>query len=215
MSRELQYPHFLECTEFTEDEFWKNLFEDLSFAETPNGCFISKGHLQSTIKGREFIYKIKADDDPFIVYSTLTDIFTKKLKISSPTDVELSKVGLSSEECETWTSIKKKTIKDIIITNFVIDMSKQYNISVKKTKVLMDMITLFMSLKIISNTDIEYSNGKILSIIGLSYSPTLNTFKYDKSFEIDNVNMEINDDTSDMGLEWKKLIINLDKAGDY
>jgi len=211
MPKELIYPHFINCVEFIEDEFWKNIFEDLTFGETPNGCYISKKHLQSTVKGREFIYKIKPDDDPFVVYTTLIDIFTNRMKIVSPTDVEISRQSINDDECDTWSSIKKKSIKDIIITNFVIDMTNKYDIPKKKSKILLDMITLFMSLKIIGNNDINYNDGKITSINGLVYDEKRNTFKMDKNIEVECTAAELNEDNKQMVDEWKKLLKDLDK----
>ena len=56
--RVLAYPCFLSCTEYTEDEYWKNIFEDLAFGITPQGAYISKNYIISNTKNKEFVYKI-------------------------------------------------------------------------------------------------------------------------------------------------------------
>ena len=35
IKKEIIYPVFLECCEFSSDTFWANVFEDLAYGKTP------------------------------------------------------------------------------------------------------------------------------------------------------------------------------------
>ena len=57
IKRDIIYPVFLKTIQYTEDIFWKDTFENLSYSICPNGSYISKGFLCSSVKGNEFVYK--------------------------------------------------------------------------------------------------------------------------------------------------------------
>ena len=59
IKREIIYPIFLECCQFTDDKFWENVFEDLAYGKTPYGTYISKDFLCCSYKKKEFSYKIE------------------------------------------------------------------------------------------------------------------------------------------------------------
>ena len=42
---ELVYPFFLKCCEYTDDIFWKFVFEDLAYGKSPYGTYITKNFL--------------------------------------------------------------------------------------------------------------------------------------------------------------------------
>lgn len=55
--REILYPIFLACCKYTTDTFWKGIFEDLAYGQSPLGTYIYNGYLSCKIKGKEFNYK--------------------------------------------------------------------------------------------------------------------------------------------------------------
>ena len=55
MKRELLYPFFIDCCAFTEDKFWKSVFEDLAYGIAPYGAYVSKGAIMCNYKDKEFI----------------------------------------------------------------------------------------------------------------------------------------------------------------
>jgi len=214
MSKELLYPHFLNCVDYTDDEFWKGVFEDMAFGETPQGIYISKNHVQCNVKGKEFVYKIKPDDNSGKVFSDLFNLFTTKIKLSSPTEMAASRQIVENESDivnELWSSIKKKSIKDIIITNYVIEISKEYDLPREESKRLLDMIILFITLKIISSQDIIYKNGHIKDISGLSFNREERTFKFDRDLDIDLSPIDTFNTDKQMIDEWKRFILGLEK----
>ena len=62
MKKELLYPIFLECCQYTSDIFWENIFEDLAYGKTPYGTYVSKNFLICNNKKKNFSYKITFND---------------------------------------------------------------------------------------------------------------------------------------------------------
>ena len=62
IKKEIIYPIFLECCQYTTDIFWENVFEDLSYGKTPYGTYITKDFLCCNYKEKEFSYKIEKNN---------------------------------------------------------------------------------------------------------------------------------------------------------
>lgn len=173
MKKELVYSIFLECSKYTEDSFWKCVFEDLAYGKSPYGSYISKGFIYSIYKGKEFSYKIDSFKDPESIFNELYFIFTKKLGIYSLEDRSRNKINLEDSNIRNmdWNSIKKKNIKDFVIESYVIDMMKSFTLTIQQSKKLLSIINIAFIFKKLTNEDITFSNGKILKIKGISFKP--------------------------------------------
>ena len=87
--KEIIYPVFLECCQYTNDIFWENIFEDLAYGKTPYGTYISKDFLCCNYKDKEFSYKIEKKPSNQL-YSDIYGLLHKKLGLLSQRD----KIGL-------------------------------------------------------------------------------------------------------------------------
>lgn len=174
--RDVLYPIFLKCLPYVEDEFWKDTFEELSYGNCYQGSYLSKGFLCSNVKGREFVYKF-IDKEPEKIYFDISKLLKDKLNIMSKNDrkilitefeeVEKNLKNLKNTE---WNDIKKKSTKDILFQNFLIDAKKKYELRDSQLKCLYNSINLGLMLKSIKNTDIIYKNGEIQEIKGFVFS---------------------------------------------
>lgn len=174
--RDVLYPIFLKCLPYVEDEFWKDTFEELSYGNCYQGSYLSKGFLCSNVKGREFVYKF-IDKEPDKIYFDISKLLKDKLNIMSKNDrkilitefeeVEKNLKNLKNTE---WNDIKKKSTKDILFQNFLIDAKKKYELRDSQLKCLYNSINLGLMLKSIKNTDIIYKNGVIHEIKGFLFS---------------------------------------------
>ena len=174
--RDVLYPIFLKCLPYVEDEFWKDTFEELSYGNCYQGSYLSKGFLCSNVKGREFVYKF-IDKEPEKIYNDISKLLKDKLNIMSKNDrrllitefeeVEKNLKNLKNTE---WNDIKKKSTKDILFQNFLIDAKKKYELRDSQLKCLYNSINLGLMLKSIKNTDIIYKNGEIQEIKGFVFS---------------------------------------------
>lgn len=176
VKRDILYPIFLKTIQYTEDNFWKDTFENLAYSICPSGSYISKGFLCSNIKGKEFVYKF-IDKEPERIYNDIYSLLKLKLNIMSKN--ERSILLKEFEEVEenirkiktcTWNEIKKKGIKDILLQNFLIEMKKKYELRITQIRKLYNLINLCIILKSISTSDIEYTDGEIKSINGIFFS---------------------------------------------
>jgi hypothetical protein len=176
IKRDIIYPIFLKTIQYTEDNFWKDTFENLSYAICPSGSYISKGFLCSSMKGKEFVYKF-IDKEPERIYNDIYSLLKLKLNIMSKN--ERSILLKEFEEVEenirkiktcTWNEIKKKGTKDILLQNFLIEMKKKHELRIGQIKKLYNLINLCMILKSISTCDIDYTDGEIKSINGITFT---------------------------------------------
>jgi len=127
IKREIIYPIFLECCQFTDDKFWENVFEDLAYGKTPYGTYISKDFLCCSYKKKEFSYKIEKKL-PKDVYNDVYDLLTNKLGLLSPLEKSKKRKIFKdieediTESRKNWNDIKKKNIKELLIELYVARM---------------------------------------------------------------------------------------------
>ncbi len=174
VKKELIYPFLLKCCDIPSEQFWKNIFEDLAYGQAPYGAFISKGFLTCTYKGKAFSYKL-VESNPSALYRDIYELFTQKLGIFSASEHNRQKLIFEQmeqsirERREDWSKIRKKNVKDLIIESYVVDMKKQHNLSYVQARKLAAIIYLALQFKTVTNKDINYSAGEIVSIDGISF----------------------------------------------
>lgn len=202
--RELKYPHFLKCIEFTDDIFWKNVFEELSFGVPPYNTFIKKDYIISNVKNKEFNYKINREEDTYKVFVNLYELLYNKFGLIS--DIQLKEDELNFENQN-----KKKVLKNSVIEEFCTRKSKEYNLDIKDTKKIINYINLSLVIRNINSNDIEYDdNGYIIQINGIDFNN--DEIILDDIFE--NTSYTNNDIITDYELminNWTKYINNLIK----
>lgn len=176
IKRDVIYPIFLKCIPYTEDSFWKDTFEELSYGNCYQGSYINKGFICSNIKGKEFVYKF-IDKEPEKIYNDISKLLKERLNIMSKNDrkilineFEEVEKKLKNTKNIDWNDIKKKSLKDILFQNYLIEMKKTYELRDIQLKRLYNSINLGLMLKSIKNYDIIYENGKIIEINGISFS---------------------------------------------
>lgn len=176
LKREVNFPIFLKCLSIAEDLFWKEIFEDFSYGVCYNGTYISKGFLCSNLKGREFMYRFLDKNDPKKLYNDITKILKEKLNIMSNNDrkklieeLETIESNLRSIKNVEWSCIKKKSIRDILFQNFLINMKNIHHLTDSQIKKIYNFINLGLMLKSIKNSDITYEDGEIKNITGIDF----------------------------------------------
>lgn len=175
LKKEIVYPIFLECCQYTSDTFWENVFEDLAYGKSPYGTYISKDFLCCSYRKKDFSYKIERQD-PRKVYDEVHTLLVTKLGLVSPQErVKQKKLFAEYENTmrfsrNSWSSIRKKSIKELLIELFVTRMKNKYSLTLKQSRYLLSVIFMAMVFKVITSDDIEYENGSIQSIDGIEFS---------------------------------------------
>jgi hypothetical protein len=176
MTRDLLYPIFLEVSKEEKDNFWKYIFEDLAFGICPYGTYINKGFLCCNFKGKEFNYKIDVNNIE-LSHKNVKNLLKTKLGLSSSQDKMILLQDFIKSENEMqdlmnmkWSFIKKKSIKDLLIENYMIKMKKEHHLSEKQVKSAFFYIQTGILFRFITSKDINYSNGVIENIDGIDFS---------------------------------------------
>ena len=172
VKNEIIYPIFLECIKYCVDSFWESVFEELVYGKPPYGTYISKDFIYCSYKGKEFSYKIEKKDSK-VMYDELYELFFVKLglldKIKKKVDFYNFEKNIKENRNKCWSNIRKKNVKDLYIENYVIDMKKKHNLTLKEARHLLSMISIGMIFKVISHKDIIYENGVIENIRGITF----------------------------------------------
>jgi len=166
---------FLECAEWTLDPYWKDIFKQCSTGKFPKGLRMMKDGSLVVFYGKtkDIIY---LNDDPKTIFQIMIKIFKEKLGLMSDRDVkkqhdeitelkETLKEGFSG----TWKQIKPKNTRNTLLLNFVIDCQKIHNLSQKTSERLISVIHAGFIFKSITSDDIDYSDGIIHNIKGLTF----------------------------------------------
>ena len=219
VKKEIIYPIFLECCQHADDIFWENIFEDLAYGKAPYGTYISKDFLCCGYKKKEFSYKIEKKNVETI-YREVYTLLTKKLGLLSQREkVKKKKVFTDLEDSlsntrKKWVDIKKKNMKELLIELYVTRMKTKHQLSIKQAKYLISIILIAIVFKVITATNIDYSDGRINSIEGIDFIKKQMIIKHDLySLEV-NFAPHIFVDKKTMSDNWEKFLENLRKISD-
>lgn len=216
IKREIIYPIFLECCQFTDDKFWENVFEDLAYGKTPYGTYISKDFLCCSYKKKEFSYKIEKKL-PKDIYNDVYELLTNKLGLLSPLEKSKKRKIFKdieediTESRKNWNDIKKKNIKELLIELYVARMKNKHSLTLKQARYLLSIIFVGMIFKVITNKDVDYKNGKIENIDGIEISHKKIDVKKDLYNLDNNFTPTIILDKNLMYDNWEKYLKELKK----
>jgi len=216
VNREIVYPIFLECCSYATDTFWESVFEDLVYGKPPFGTYITKDFLCCNIKNKEFSYKIE-NKDPEILYNQIYELLNKKAGILSRVEQITQKKAFTDMEENindsllNWNDIRKKNIKELLIELYVIRMKKEHNLTLNQTKYLHSVILMAIVFKVITSSDIIYSDNKINSINGIEFVNNDFIIKKDMYYNVNN--FTINDVLCKKSFpeRWEKFLKELRK----
>ena len=217
IKREIIYPVFLECCQFTIDVFWQNIFEELAYGKTSYGIYISKNFICCNQKKKEFSYKIE-NKEPQVVFNELYNILKNKVGLQSHQEKLNTRKAFNDLEDETnkniknnWGSIKKKNMKELLIELYVTKMKNKYFLTLEQSRYLISIIYIGIIFKVITKKDINYSNGEIVHIDGIDFDRKrviLNKDIYSVEITFD---VPVESAKRTMADVWNKYIQNLKK----
>lgn len=147
---------YLFCCQFTTNDKVLDLLEDLAMKRL-------KCPLNNKIKNY--------GDDYHKLYLDVLKCFKLKDTTNNP----------ESQNIKTWSSIRKKVLKDLIIKNFIIEVKYKYNFDETTTKNLKRDLMVGINFKNINDKNIVIKDNKIIEIVGLNLSTNSYSWDYDVS----------------------------------
>ena len=181
-------PIFEKCASLTEDTFWQSIFMDCARGKFPRG-FTFKNNLLTHKKGTR-LTTLEISNSPTDVYSATINFFQSIAGIMSVKDRrKLQKIEEEKliEEMEkdtdlTWGKIRKENLKEILLTEFITDVSKRMNFNSDEKKELTTTIKKGIILKCFNANNIIMEEGKIIEIDGLIYNEETNEYEIDQEY---------------------------------
>jgi len=215
--RDIIYPYILECCQYCPDVFWENVFEDLAYGKSPYGTYISNDFLNCNFKKKDFSYKMEKEKDTKVLYEEIYNLLKNRLGLLSRQDKAKNKLEFDDIEetlkksRENWANIKKKNIRELFLEQYVIKMKQQYKLSLSQARFLSSIIDTAIMFKVITCSDIDYSDGVINNIEGIDFSKKkviLNRDLYSTSIPFSE---EVVSNKKRMSDSWDKFVKDLKK----
>ncbi|ADO00531.1 hypothetical protein WIV_gp187 [Wiseana iridescent virus] len=154
MADPMYYLEYLFCCQFTTNEKIIDLLEDL--ATKKRKCVLT--NKLSTYKNN---------------YEELYTDVLKSFKIKDTGNKD------KITTIKNWSSIRKKTIKDLILKNYIIEVKYKYNFDEITTNNLKRDLMIGLNFKNVNDKNIIIQDNKICSIVGLNLSINNYTWDYD------------------------------------
>lgn len=214
------HPIFLSCCSHTTDPYWIDIFTKLAYNQTPYGIILNEEYISCKIPDRNFTYKINNDIDSKIMYEELYVILKDKYGLESDSDRMEKSVRYNNasntqniDTIQNWTEIRKRSIKDRFIYDFAREIGKECSLNDTQVKDLVHNIYNGFITKAITNKDIEFSNGKILSIKGISVSESKELeLNFEDKIKDKKIKPTVIRNYEVIGDNWTKLLKQLSKS---
>lgn len=161
------------------------MFEDLAYGKAPYGSYFSRGFLCCSFKGKEFSYKVNQYKSTNSLFQEVQTIFQNRLGLRSREDLEHQRERFNEtsrekalEECDDWTLIKRKEVRNLLLSKYILKLSYEKSLTKQKTRQAYACLILALQLKILTVDDIDIKKGIIKEINGIEqvFDPDLKSW---------------------------------------
>jgi hypothetical protein len=168
-------PIFEQLANLTEDVFWKTIFLDCSRCKFPRG-FTFKNNVLTFKKGNKMTC-LELTSNLAESFTSCINFFQSAGGIMSKKDREkIRKLEeerileqIESDLDKNWKDIKKENLKEVLLNEFIKEISEKLNFNEKEKNELSTTIKKGIILKYFNNDNIIMEDGKIIEIEGLIY----------------------------------------------
>ena len=173
---EPKYPIFEACCRYTKDDFWIQIFRDMSKGKMPYGIHISDGHSLTThYKNKNFSYTYE-NLPPDVIFTELKELLVDKFGLRSDLDNKEYQIRLSdnltditSNRDKCWKSIKRCSIQQMLVIKYILRMASIHNLDHITQKNLLTDLTIHLIEKTITSEEISMKNLQIDHISCIHY----------------------------------------------
>jgi len=170
--REIKYQKLYECSLLEQDDYWKQIFENLSRGKSIKKCILNEGSIEILHKGKSTLYVYK-DKTPETILLECKEIIRQKLHLHSKKDIYNNQHLWSNEQNELstltqqddWKKIRNKNMRYFLLMKYAIHIKNTKNISWKVANNLFKtIIDALYTLHTHKSVDITMENGVIVNI---------------------------------------------------
>ena len=171
---------FEECSLYTYDEYWQEIFSNCRRNKFPKGLSYNKVKRVVYIRQGKLRETVPLPSVPVEVFTTMMSLF-RKLGLKSPTDKFQTKLDIVTSQPSLnimdreWKNIPRH-IKEILFAKFVKKMAIIHNLNLKEKQLMYSFIELHINLKNIVPCDIKYTNNEISSITDIYFNKPARKF---------------------------------------
>ena len=179
--KDILYPIFLKCSEIIDETFWVNIFENMAYGMCPTGVHIKSNHVYINVKQKS-PRVVSMDSSCEYFFNTLLENMKSMLYISSKKDDMINKNIFYQTQTKLltnsndWSKIRKRSIRNIMLENYVSELKQKYNLTIKETRVILSVIKMYITFNHITPSNIIVKNNKIIDISNCSFDPVLKRF---------------------------------------
>jgi hypothetical protein len=163
----MKYPIFHQVSKISQDNFWIQVFKDLSNGKTPFGVYFDDDALCCRFKGQQFHFKFQGKE-PYEILESVKHILNTKMNMLSDKDYMQDRKQFShlleAPRPSEWRNIKRKYIKDSLLEMYVLRLQKQEELTLGETKELLNMFNMGFYFKLITADDVTCVDGEIQHI---------------------------------------------------
>lgn len=178
-------PIFEKCANLTDDDYWKDIFNDCAKGTFPRNFTFKNGIL--THKKGNKINRLEISESPIEAFQSslrffqeeggnLSDRDRKRLQMLE----EEKLLELANFSNKTWKDIKTEKLRDILIAEFINNVCEKHDFDEEEKTELSTTIKKGLMLKYLDKNNIILKEGKITEIGGLKYNKETNSYEIDK-----------------------------------
>jgi hypothetical protein len=164
----IMFPVYERCAELESDPFWKQFFSDLSKGKTPRSLFISQnGDIYKYRKASKLL--VSSSKTPEEIITESKSVLARVIGKTSDKIVPLEPIIYDK-----WNSVRKKSMKDFFILEYVDSQMKndESGMTLKDARMLYKKIISMTNLGLCS---VEFKNGRVTGIKESIPTNTANT----------------------------------------
>ena len=179
------FPIFAECSKYTLDSYWKELFNDFASNKFVKGVkYDSRKNLLFVKKDTGEHTALAIPNEPQRAYLKIIDLLKNNLGLRSQRDMYFQQQEISKMKRENviltnvlqWKKIKSKFMKERLLYNYLYSLVEKYSLNMKEKKHLFAVITLGFLFKSLISDDVIYEGGQVTNIKGLQFDAKTRAF---------------------------------------
>ena len=170
----LKYKIFEDCAELTDDPYWKNIFINAAYDKFPRG-FMIKDDMIIYRKGKS-VNNTSINKNGMDLMHSVIKFMKEMTGIESNMEKEKQKELINERLANDknfaeykWSDIKRKLVKDLLISEYLNKVSWQRELAEKDRSELFNLVKIGFLIGQLNNNDVIFEGGQVTGINGLDF----------------------------------------------